>query len=41
MEGFDFRVLLLIGRMDVDPTLAFVAVARLCKIDWHCLGSHD
>lgn len=32
-EWLDFGILRLIDRMDVDPTLTFVAVARLCEVD--------
>lgn len=33
MERFDYNILRLIHRMDVDAALAFVAVARLCESD--------
>lgn len=36
-----FGILRSIDRMDVDPALPFVAVARLCEVDWHILWSHD
>lgn len=31
----------LIDHMDVDPTLASVAVVRLCEVDRYALGLHD
>lgn len=40
-KWFDFGCLRFIDRMDVDPTLPFVTVARLCKVNWHALGSDD
>lgn len=40
-ELFDFSILRLIDRTDVDPTLAFVAVARLCMVDWYACSSLD
>lgn len=27
--------------MNVDPTLAFVTVERLCEVGWGAFGSHD
>lgn len=35
---FEFGILQLIGRMDVNPTLVFIAVARLYKVKWGALG---
>lgn len=40
-ERFDFGILRLIDRMYVGTTLPFVAVARLCKVDWDAHGLHD
>lgn len=31
----------LLDPIDVDLTLAFVAVARPCKIDWYYFALHD
>lgn len=40
-ECFDFGMLRLIDRMNVDPTFVYVAVAIVCKVDWYALGLHD
>lgn len=40
-DWFDFEILWLTDRMDVDPILTFVAVVRLCEAYWYALGSHD
>lgn len=40
-KWFDFSLLGLIGRMEVDRTLAFVAVARSCEGYWDALDSND
>lgn len=40
-ELFDFGILRLIDRTDVDLTLVFVAVARLCKVGWYGTRLHD
>lgn len=33
-EWISFGILRLLNRMDVNPVLTFVAIARLCKVDW-------
>lgn len=45
-EWFSFDILQLLGRMDVNPVLAFVATVHLCAVDRCALGeqsllSHD
>lgn len=37
----EFEILRMIDRMDVDPTLALVPVARTCKVAWHAVGMRD
>lgn len=40
-KWLDYGIQSLIGCMEVDKTLLFVAVASLCGVDWDALGSHD
>lgn len=40
-ERFDYAIPRLIERMKVDPTNAFVDVARLFEINWNDLRSYD
>lgn len=40
-EWFAFGIMRLIECMDVDPTLAFVAVAGPYEVNWCSLGLHD
>lgn len=40
-EWFDFGILWLSDSMDAAPTLAFVAVAHLCEVDWNGIGSQN
>lgn len=39
-EWFSFSILRLRDRMDVSPVLAFVAIVRLCEMNWSTLGDH-
>lgn len=40
-ESFELVNPKLIARMEVDSTLEFVGVARLCMVDWDALCLHD
>lgn len=40
-EWFSFGILWLLGRMEVNQVLVFVAIARLCEVEWSALGEQS
>lgn len=40
-KRFGYGTLRIIDRMEADPTMEFVTVALLCKIEWHVISSNN
>lgn len=41
IDWFDFYTLRLLNPIEVEGSLAFLAVALLCEVDWKAFGTHN